>query len=52
MKLYFFFGMSGWWAKFLVIFKRLNINYKTLKIDGIVIPPGIEGEIFQKFPHL
>ena len=44
--------MSGWWAKFLVIFKSLNLTHKNLKIDGIVIPPGVDGEIIQKFPEL
>ena len=52
MKLYFFLVMSGWWAKFLVIFRCLNQINKNLKIGGLIIPPGVEDDIFQKFPEL
>ena len=51
MKLYLFLGMSGWWAKLLIIYKCLNKNYENLEMRGLIMAPSVEDELFQKFPE-
>ena len=50
MKLYFFLGATGWWAKFILVIDKLKSFDKKINISGIIMPPGIENEIFLKFP--
>ena len=50
MKIYLFLGMSGWWAKHLSVYNHLKKKYQNLELQGIVMAPGIEDDIFIKFP--
>lgn len=43
--------MSGWWAKHLTVYNYLKKKYQNLELQGIVMAPGIEDDIFTKFPE-
>ncbi len=51
MKLYFFLGATAWWAKFIVVIDKLKSFDKKIKVSGIIMPPGVEKEIFLRFPN-
>ena len=50
MKLYFFLGATGWWAKFILVIHKLKNLDKNINVNGIIMAPGIENDIFSRYP--
>ena len=50
MKLYFFLGATGWWAKFILVINKLKNLDKNINVNGIIMAPGVENDIFSRYP--
>ena len=47
MKLYFFLGATGWWAKFILVIHKLKNLDKNINVNGIIMPQALRMIFFQ-----